>query len=240
MEAREEWVPPARLKVPWDRVEAFIAEEARWQAVYDLSPRNEDVEGRAAETVFEQLVPWQVASVDSPTGVFHIKDVAAIAELSGLPVEDLTGHEVSFESDGAIVAPWPVMLEIVQALARRIPDQILTDVEKEERKLQDQLIHGFSWGRGEPYRDLESERSIVREVDEDGHRQSRELRRRWCGTEAADRREELAELRKEIRRVGEVADEAIEVLRRRGHAADAGWLEVELGKTVEMLRVEPD
>lgn len=51
MEGREEWVPPARLKVPWAEVDDFIAVEARWQAVYDLSPSNEDHEGRAAERV---------------------------------------------------------------------------------------------------------------------------------------------------------------------------------------------
>lgn len=32
-EGREEWVPPARLKVLWRDVDAFIARERRWDAV---------------------------------------------------------------------------------------------------------------------------------------------------------------------------------------------------------------
>lgn len=240
MEGREEWVPPARLKVPWTQVEDFIAMEARWEAVHDLSPSNEDYEGRAAEAVFEQLVPIDIASVNSPTGVFFIENATALADLTGLTVEELTGHEVSFESDGAVVAPWPVMLAVVQALARRLPDQVLAEVEKDERKFQHELINGISWGRHSPARDLENERAIVREFDEKGDRQSRELRRQWCGVENVSRWDELAELRKEIYRVGEVAEDAIGVLRRYGHSSDADRLEMELGQTVEMLRVDSE
>ena len=44
------------------------------------------------------------------------------------------------------------------------------------------------------------------------------------------------ELRKEIKRVGTVAEDAIERLRQHGHARDADRLATELGMTVEMLR----
>lgn len=121
-----------------------------------------------------------------------------------------------------------------------MPDQVLAQVESEERNFQDRLIHGLGWNRGDPYRDVEGEAAIVREVDEGGARQSRDLRRQWAGTGAVGRWDELVELRREIHRVGQVAEEAIATLRRRGHKADAARLEAALGQTVEMIRPDSD
>ena len=42
MEGREEWVPPARLKVIWAEVEQFRNREARWHAVSAESPKWDD------------------------------------------------------------------------------------------------------------------------------------------------------------------------------------------------------
>lgn len=101
-----------------------------------------------------------------------------------------------------------------------MPDQILAEVDKEERTFQRELIHGISPGTYASALDLERAQAFVREYDEKGDRQSRELRRQWCGAEAVERWDELAELRKEIHRVGEVAEHAIQVLRRRGYMSD--------------------
>ena len=60
----------------------------------------------------------------------------------------------------------------------------------------------------------------------------------WCGDEAGARWDELVELRKEIRRVGEIAERAIAALRSARQHSIAGLLENELGQTVEMLRVD--
>lgn len=239
MEGREEWVPPARLKVPWDQAEDFKAEEARWAAVTALSPRGDTTETRAAEAVIEDLVEFEVAYISGQHNLV-VRDVAALAEQSGLSMENLTSHELSFENDGEVIAPWPVMLGVAQALAGRMPGQVLAAVDQEERELQVELLHGFRWERGKKFRDVEQEIEIVREVDEQGHRQSRELRRQWCGAGALARWDELAELRKEVRRVGGVAEEAIAVLRQRGHARDADRLAIALGATVDMLRVDRD
>ncbi len=46
MEEREEWVPPARLKVAWADVDAFRAREAQWDAVLDLSLRGDTAKQR--------------------------------------------------------------------------------------------------------------------------------------------------------------------------------------------------
>lgn len=238
MEALEEWVPPGRLKVPWDQVDEFIASEARWKAVIDLSEDQDRDEVRAAEAVFDSHVDNGIA--DYRDQYLRVLDAPGLADLTGLTVEELTGHRRSFKSDGAVIVPWPVALQAAKALARRTPEQVLAQVEKEEQKIQHELIHGFAWSRNHASRDIESEVGIVREVDEDGFRQSRELRRQWVGPEAVARSDELVELRKEIRRVGEVAEEAIETLRRRGHGADAERLALALGQTVDMLRADPE
>lgn len=239
MEGREEWVPPARLKVPWDQAEDFKAEEARRDALTALSPRGDTTETRAAEAVIEDLVEFEVAYISGQHNLV-VRDVAALAEQSGLSMEDLTSHELSFQNDGEVIAPWPVMLRVAQALAGRMPEQVLAAVDQEERKLQDELINGFRWERGKKFRDVDQEIEIVREVDEQGYRQSRELRRQWCGAGPLARWGELAELRKEVRRVGGVAEEAIAVLRQRGHTGDADRLAAALGATVDMLRVNSD
>mgnify|MGYP003606116134 CR=1 FL=1 len=54
-EGREEWVPPSRLKVPWVDVDAFRAEEARWDAVVSLSRDGDTTETDAAHRVFDLL-----------------------------------------------------------------------------------------------------------------------------------------------------------------------------------------
>lgn len=237
-EGREDWVPPARLKVLWTNVAAFNAEEARWTAVQDLSPGRESAEAMAAEPVFDLVVPTEVARMWSSDGVVAFRDTAALAVLSGMSIEDLTGHETSFEHDGAVIAPWPITLALAQALAKRLAREVLLEAEKEEQKVQDELINGFSFKRSGGHRDLDQEIAIAREVDERGYRQSRELRRQWCGAEATGRWDELRELRKEIRRVDAVAEEAIATLRRRGHATDADRLALSLGQKVEMLQTE--
>lgn len=95
------------------------------------------------------------------------------------------------------------------AAARQNPTPILGHVGNEERKAQYEAIHG-SWSRGG--------------------------RRSLDHAEAIDRFDELAELRKEVRRVGDVAQAAIEALRAVGHDSEASRLQRELGMTVEMLR----
>lgn len=238
MEGREEWVPHGRLKAPWSQLEEFVAHEARWRAVRDLSPGRDSAELTAVHTIFECLVDFQVADVDHREGFLLIRDGAALSEQTALSVEDLTNHELTFESNGRSVAPWPVALRAAKSIAERMPDQVLAQVEKEEREFQRTLVHGFSWNRDREVRDIESEAEIAREVDEEGYRQSRDLRREWVGAAVLSRNDELRELRKEIRRIGRVAEDAIETLRHLGHRSEAERLALILGQTVEILREE--
>jgi hypothetical protein len=63
-EGREEWVPPARLKVPWKEAPAFAEREARWDAV-DTDPNLRDTsEEYAIDVVFREVINDSLASVN--------------------------------------------------------------------------------------------------------------------------------------------------------------------------------
>src|SRR4051812_47720627 len=55
-EGKEAWVPPARLKAPWNKAATWLAHEARWLAVVEASDDFVDspFEG-AVELVFSQI-----------------------------------------------------------------------------------------------------------------------------------------------------------------------------------------
>jgi len=238
MEGKEDWVPPARLKVLWDAVEAFEAREATWGALYALSPDDDVAETWAANDVFDTALSGEeTASLHWKYFYLEISDLPALAAKSGLPAEDFTGDPVGFEDDGKLVVSWPVALRAAQALARRDPRSILTLVDKEEREYQHRAIHGYCSSGSRP---VWFEPEWVRECDSESyHRPKRELLRARCGATASARWDELEELRKEIKRVGDVAERAIGTLRAAGQKSVADRLARELGQTVEMLRADP-
>jgi hypothetical protein len=239
MEGREEWVPPARLKVRWTEAEDFQANENRWDRVCALSPRGDTYETDAASQVFELVVAREIAELDYRSHYLSVWDLPALVGRSGVPAGSFTEDPVGFELDGGRVVSWPVALEAARALAARHPDTILDEVAREERKYQYEAIHGCHYpGRGRGRAWIVSPESI-RELDAEHYRPVRELLRSWCGQAPVARFEELEELRKEIKRVGDVAEEAIGMLRAKGFIREAARLSIQLGETVEMLRVEP-
>lgn len=235
MEGREEWVPPARLKVAWADVDAFRAHEAQWDAVLDLSPRGDTVETEAAHRVYELLVPEEVADLDWRGHYLAAKDVPGLASLSGNAVDELVGHSASFDDpNGGLILPWPVALATARALAERQPDVIAEAVDKDEREFQREAIYGRHYPDRSGGWEVPPERVIAYDGEHD--RPVRQMLRAWCGTEAVSRLEELQALRIEIRRVGVIAERAIGALRGHGFVREAEDLMNALGKTVESLR----
>jgi hypothetical protein len=239
-EGREEWVPPVRLKVRWSDVAGFLAREARWKAVRDLSPHSEDAQVRAAETACEFLVEWEVAHIDYKDAHLSVSDPARLAELAGVDPAYVTSHPAGFVTEeGVTIVPWPVAVEIVKRLVARNPDPILQEVTTGEAKARYEAIHGehLRNSRGREVAYIEPERAV--EFDQEYDAPRRKILREWAG-DAVERWDELIELRKEVKRVGDVAEKAIDALRRHGHGKEAGALASELGMTVPMLRVPED
>lgn len=236
-EGRQEWVPPGRLRVPWARVGEFVAREERWDRVVAAGlPRDDPREG-AAELVFTLLVDDAVARMGyRERGTIHIARPDELAAGLGLEVGKLRDHPAAFVEDDVLVAPWPITELVVSTAARRNPEPVMERVAAKERRAKHEAIHGRSYGSwgGEGYT-VPAE--ICAEVDAERGWPVRELLRSWCGVAAGERSDELIELREEVRRLGVVAERAIEALRNAGHASEASRLQRELGMTVEMLRV---
>ncbi|WP_413247828.1 hypothetical protein [Sinomonas flava] len=236
-EGKEEWVPPARLKVPWGEAAEFQAREERWERVSSAGPHREDPREYAASEIFDEYVDSELATINYRDGdSITIKQPMVLAALLGLRVEQLTDYPEAFIVDGAVVAPWPATLLVARTVAEQNAERVLGRVQTEEKKARYAAIHGEHLSRGRRQDHIPPE--ISEEVDRDYGRPVRDVLRSWCGAENVERFDELAELRKEIERVGDVAQNAIDALRAHGHAALASQLEGELGTPVEMLRTD--
>jgi hypothetical protein len=235
-EGRQEWVPPARLKVRWATVDAFREREARWDRIDELG-MGDDPASRAADEVFEALIDGDIARMEySEAGACRITDSVRLAELTGVGDTAWTQNPDVFQEGEDLVAPWPITEKIAAAAARRNPTPILDAVRNEESEARYHAIHGH-WYRGRGSRpDHVIPADICIQVDNEHGKPRRAILREWCGADAVDRYDELAELRTEIHRVGQVAEAAITALRIAGHKREAEELARELGTPVEILR----
>lgn len=236
-EGRQEWVPPARLKARWEHVDEFRAREARWDRIDTAGLPLDDPREDAAQTVIELLLGDDGVEMGyRESGAIRLRDPAAVATKLGLDPGQLTGHPLAFTEDEVLVAPWEVTELIVTTAARRNPGPVLEHVARKEREAQHEAIHGRWYPGGRRHDDWYVEPERCAETDNEYFRPRRELLRTWCGAEATDRFDELAELRKEVRRIGEVAQSAIQALRVAGRQAEAARLQRDLGTPLGMLR----
>jgi hypothetical protein len=236
-EGREEWVPPARLKALWRDVDQYRAREARWNRIRAAGVPSDDPREDAAETVIELLLADDGTEIGyHGSGSIRLRDPAALAAKLGLDPGQLTGHPLAFTENDVLIAPWEVTELIVTTVARHNPIPVLEHVAREEREARHEAIHGRWYPGGRHHDDFYVEPERCVESDNEYSRPRRELLRVWCGTDATDRFDELAELRKEVRRVGEIAQSAINALRAAGRQAEAAGLQRELGTPLDMLR----
>lgn len=236
-EGRQEWVSPARLKVRWDAVDGFREHEARWNRIGELGVGDDDPVGRAAEMVFETLIEHDVARMEyRESGACRVTNSSRLAEITGLDEVAWTQCPDGFTDGEDLVAPWPVTEEIAWATARHNATPILDAVQKEESEARYEAIHG-RWYRGRGSRpDYTIPADICIQTDNEYYKPRRAILRRWCGAEAVDRHDELVQLRKEIHRVGQIAESAIKALRAAGRKQEAEHLARQLGTPVEKLR----
>ena len=235
-EGRQEWVPPARLKVHWSGVDAFRHREALWDRIDELGI-GDDPDYWAADEVFRALIGEGVARLEyREAGACRVTDSDQLAELTGLDPQFWLACPDAFRDGADLVVPWPITEQLVQAAASRNPNPVLEAVEQEEAEARRDVIHGRHYaGRGSrPGYDISPE--TCAKVDNEYGKPKRALLRRWCGADAADRFDELAALRVEIHRVGLVAEEAISELRAAGRKQVADQLARQLGIRVEDLR----
>ncbi|CAN5378311.1 hypothetical protein BH10ACT9_BH10ACT9_41240 [soil metagenome] len=240
-EGRQEWVPPARLKVRWEAVDTFRASEARWDRIFDLGRGFDDPADGAATEVFTALIAADIARMEyREAGACRITDSDRLTELTGLDAAVWLHCPEGFTEGADLVVPWPVTEQIAAAAARRNPAPILEAVHNEENEARYHAVHGH-WYRGRGSRpDYTIPAEICIKVDNEHGKPRRAILRQWCGAEAADRYDELVELRKEIHRVGQIAETAIGELRKAGRKQQAEHLARQLGTPVDMLRYKQE
>lgn len=232
-EGREEWVPPARLKVPWSDVAEFQAREARWEAV-DTHPGLRDApEEYAVDQVLRMLIDESLAeTVHRYPGVTSIGDVAALAGRLQIDEATLQAEPVAFEEDGALIVPWATTEVIVRRACELFPDPILSEVEEDEAKARKEAMHGrsgeSSFRRGSTWF-MEPEECDKWDREQPYGRPMRELLRRWCGEAAVERQDELVALREEFVRIDALLSEAIRTMRDAGLTDQANDLERRFG-----------
>lgn len=240
-EGREDWVPPARLKVLWVGVEKLRAYEARWAAVCGEQPYSTDTEEDAAWTVYECVLDGELMTFNYNGGrcsTGRIHDTHRLATSLDLNPSLLTSSPLSFEENGSLVVPWSIVKLVVQTAAARNPEPLLARIDEDERELRRHLVYGESHISRIDGHEVHLKPEWYAEQDEKSSygRVYREQIREWCGTAAADRHDELAELRKELARLAQLAGHAATALRHAGRETQARQIERALGVTVQDLR----
>jgi hypothetical protein len=233
---RQEWVPPSRLKVRWEAVNEFAERERLWERLISIGVDEDSPLENAAWEVFEQLSEPEVAiMLFRRAGACCINDSDRLSQLTGLSPELWTAHCTAFRDGDQLVAPWPVTEQIAAATARTHAAQILDEVGNEEREARHEAIYGRVYRRRNGAVDFIVEPERCAQGDNDYGKPKREILRSWCGADAVEWYDELTDLRKEIRRVGEIAEAAIRALHTAGNTREAAELSRQLGTRVDML-----
>lgn len=148
-EGRQEWVPPARLKVLWSTVEAFRHREALWDRIDELAI-GDDPDYWAADEVFRALIDECVGRLEyCEAGACRVTDSDQLAELTGLDPQLWLACPDAFREGPDLVVPWPITEQLVQAAAGSNPSPVLEVVEQEEAEARRDVIHGRHYaGRG--------------------------------------------------------------------------------------------
>jgi hypothetical protein len=227
-EGQQDWVPPSRLKVPWERVEDLRAREARWAAVQEPAWAMSELVRDAIDYVVELLIEPDIADMgyNAQRDVIKIHQLDRLGALLGLDVERLRADPCSFEENDTLIAPITVAIEVAKSAASLWPEKVLAEIEQDEAKARHDAVHGRAFrlpGRTEDWIPGE----VCARIDQEGQ-PLRDLLREWCGAGPGSVRAEIRELREEAHRLRALAQKAIEELRASGHRKKAADLEREL------------
>lgn len=105
-EGKEEWVPPARLKVLWTGAEQCEAREARWNRVASFGPAQEDPRSYAASEIVDEYLDEELGTINYRGGdSISLSGPELLAEQLNLQVEQSSEYPEAFTEDGFVIAP---------------------------------------------------------------------------------------------------------------------------------------
>lgn len=219
----QENIPAGRLHGPWSAVAGYDELMANWERLdrFQLT----DHEESAAETVFDLLIPAEVAETQwSPVRwVTRIHDRDALEPLIGLPVAELLAQTPWFELDGDLLLSADGTLMIAEYACRVTPMPVLECVVAEEQEYREKAK------RGRPAVDMNRQSYTTSPEWEyqwylERGRPLHELLRSWCGQRAVAMQERLAAAEAEVRRLDELIVRLVDELKRNGHALSADYI----------------
>lgn len=232
-EGMASWVAKTTLKAPWAQRDAWESDEQRYAAAVAASaPALRRAAYDAASEFIYKI--WHCSNILSlghargTRGLLLVKDLPAALEEFGADLPDLLSDPLTFtDRFGTLVAPWPAAERWAAHTCRSHADAVARYATAEEAALRDGVVHGrtFAGSRG-PGAILTAE-ECADMFDDD--MAVLEVLRAWCGVQTADRFDELAALRAEVARLGAIAEDAIEVVRRAGDGRAADALQQRLG-----------
>lgn len=227
-EGQQDWVPPSRLKVPWEMVGKLRTWEARWAAVQESAWATPELVRDATDFVVELLIEPDVAVMgyNAQRGVIKVHQVDRLATLLGVDVESLRADPLSFEENGTLIAPIAIAVVVAESAASLWSEKLLAEIEQKEARARHDAAYGrFYRLRGKPDDWIPGE--ICERIDQEAQ-PLRNLLREWCGAGPVAVRAEIGDLREEARRLRALTRKAIEELRASGHRKKAADLEREM------------
>jgi hypothetical protein len=231
---RQENISGNRMRGPWSDVREYDERMANWKrlSAYQLT----DHEESAAETVFQLLIPVEVAEWEwQPVQwVTSIHDPVGLERIIGLPVADLLAQTEWFELDGdQLVSPEGTLM-IVEYACRTTPMPVLDWVVESEKEYRLRAKHGrrtVSHDKKPYTTSPEWEYQLYLERGRPLH----ELLRSWCGQRAATMQERLAAAEAEVQRLDQLVVRLIDELKQHGHSMAAEII----ARTYEEERITP-
>ena len=119
-EGREDWVPRARLKAPWEGLGPWQAREERWEAVrHAAAPAYSNPEYWATDYVLSFVADLGIEiGCGRNAAVLSISNPDALVDFLGLTTDDLRSDPLAFvDDDGTLVAPWATAERVARRLA---------------------------------------------------------------------------------------------------------------------------
>jgi len=135
-EGRQDWVPPSRLKVPWDRVDDLRAWEARWAAVQEPAWEAPELVRDATDYVVELLIEPDIAAMgfNAQRGVIKIHQLDRLAALLGIEAAELRADPRSFEENGTLIAPIAIATAVAKSAAASGPTRCWPRLRRKKRR----------------------------------------------------------------------------------------------------------
>lgn len=232
-EGMASWVAKTTLKAPWAQRDAWEADDRRYAAAVAASASALRTAVYDAASEFISLI-WQRSSIVSlghtkgTRGLLLVTDLPAALEKFGPELPDLLSTPLTFtDRFGTLVAPWPAAERWAAHACRSHADAVARYATAEEAALRDGLVHGRTLPGARGLGSVLTAEECADTFDDD--MAVLEVLRTWCGEKAADRFDELAALRAEVARLGTIAEDAIEAVRRAGDGRAADALQQRLG-----------